>query len=99
MATFEKMRQRIEAQLSVNSKRLMRRMRKLDADDILSLYEEGSNQYFHSTDLEQRALGAMLLSASVQVLTERYEAVKSLDLTKPFPLRDWVHGVPQTDAE
>lgn len=98
MKNFEKVRRGIETQLGVNGKRLARRMRKLETDDLLTLYEEGSNMFFHEKPLEKRSKGGMLLAASVRVLRERYEQIAELDLTKPFPLRDWFNGVPQKQA-
>lgn len=97
-ASYDKVRRRAGTQLTVNANRLERRVAKLDTGDLLSLYEEGSNLYFHGENMDKRALGAMLMGAAVHVLTARYPQVSELDLTEPFPLRDWFNGVPQEQA-
>lgn len=77
--------------------RLERIVNGLPDDGVLSLYEEGSNMYFHGKSLEAKTTGALLLNAAVHVLCTRYSAVADLDLTKPFPLRNWMEGIPRKD--
>lgn len=96
MTTSERMRKKIAAQLTVNTNRLERRLRRLPTEDVLSLYEEASNLYFHGDTLAKRTRGADVLNAAVSVLGGRYDAIRDLDLMQPFPLRDWVNGVPRS---
>lgn len=95
MMSYERTRARIRTQQDVHENRLRRRFGKLQTDQVLDIYEEGSNMYFHGDTLRTRAKGAAILSAAVDTLEARYEAVKSLDLLQPFPLRDWLNGIPQ----
>lgn len=90
----EKLRRLVGTQLTVNANRLERRMRHLDDSDVLSLYEEGSNMFFYGENLDRRTVGAALLNAAVHTLQDRYEAIRDLDLMQPFPLRNWMAGIP-----
>lgn len=95
---FKRITDGIAIQLHVSQKRLIRRIQRLKDEDVLSVYEDGSNLLFHGVTLRERAVGASLVSASVDVLEKRYDQIKKLDLTEPFPLRDWMNGVPHGAA-
>lgn len=98
MNKFDKVRRKLTTQLAVNTDRTRRRMRRLTDDELLSIYEEGSNLFFHAAELDRRAQGGHLMSAAVYVLRSRYEPIRELDLGRPFPLRDWMNGIPNSNT-
>lgn len=96
MTKAEKVKKRFELQCKVAAARLRRWLRKLDTDELLSMYEEGSNLFFHGAGLTEKAHGSMLLDAAVSELQDRFPAARELDLSHAFPLRSWINGVPQS---
>lgn len=97
MKTVDRVRRHISTQFHVNSARLARWLRRLSTDDLLTIYEEASNLYFHEEALQVRAYGAVMLSAAVDEVERRFPEAVSLNLRdEPYPFRSWVAGVPQT---